>query len=428
MADRPTKHRTVAVDVDAVPSPPGREIPWPWYTVAVLGTVAVLAAGWLLMAGAAALGWLTSPDTDLEAALVLGSDFLLLAHGVPVEVGGQVVSIAPLGLTLMLMVLAQPVAALAGRQKAAARTPVDDTGRIWVDGQAVVTRVALTIAVTHGVVIMALSLAMSTPGGALRALLGGFVIGGTAGLWGASRAVGFDPRRMWPAWLRSVPTAMTWALMVCLAGGGAVLAVALVTHRDRMAAIHDALEPGIAGGILLVLVQLLYLPNMVLWATSWVLGAGLTLGDGSLLSIAVTDVGFLPAIPVLGAVGEPGIGGGALFWWLAVGVAAGLVAALVVGIARPRARFDETALVGGLSGVLAGLLVTLLCSLAGGGLGEARLSHIGATTDQLLIVAPTLLGLSGLVGGAVLGLVRRPHRAEPVLPPAEEEAAEVTDL
>ncbi len=420
MAERPNKHRTVAVDVDAVPTPAGRELPWPWWLVAILGTIAVVAAGWLLMAGAAALGWLTSPASELEAALLLGSDFLLLAHAVPVQVGGQLVSIMPLGLSLMLVVLAYPVAALAAGQAARAQAPSDDTGRMWVDGQAVVARVAGTMALTHGLTVALLAAALEAAGGALAGLLGGVVLGGIAGLWGASRALGFDPRRGWPLWLRSVPSAMAAAVLVCITGGAAALTVTLVVHRDRIATLHEALDPGVAGTVLLVLVQLLYLPNLVLWATSWVLGAGVTLGDESLLSMSITDVGFLPSIPVFGAVGEPGLGGGVLFWWLAVGVAAGLVAAIVVGMARRRARFDETALVGGLSGVVAGLLVTVACSLSSGGLGTERLAHIGATTAQLVIVAPTLLGLSGLVGGAVLGLVRPPPRPEPLEIPDED--------
>ncbi|MGO1383557.1 MAG: cell division protein PerM [Arachnia sp.] len=409
MADRPTKHRTVAVDVDAIPTPQAETHPWPWYVVAILGTVAVVAAGWLILAGATTLGWLTSPESPLDASLLLASDALLLAHGVPVAVGGQVVTVVPLGLTLVLLVLAQPVAALAARQAAGSVAQSEDTGRIWLNGESVVLRVAGTTAATHGVLIAAVTAALDVQGGIVQGFLGGLVLGAVSGLWGASRGIGFDARKKWPAWLRSVPPAMGYSSLVALAGGLVALVVTLLTHRDRIAFIHEALDPGISGTILLVLLQILYLPNLILWATSWVLGAGVTLGDDSLVSIAVTDVGFLPSIPVLGAVGEPGLGGGALFWWLAVGVAAGLVAALVVGLARPRARFDETALVGGLSGVIAGLLITTLCSLAGGGLGENRLAHIGATTDQLIIVAPALLGLSGLLGGAVLGLVRRPH-------------------
>ncbi len=375
------------------------------------------------MAGAAALGWLTSPASELDAALLLGSDVLLLAHGVPVEVGGQLVSIMPLGLSLVLVLLACPVAALAAEQAVRVQSPVDATGKTPADSLGVVARVAGTMALIQGVSVMLLTVALGAAGGGARALLGGVVLGAVAGLWGASRALGFDPRRGWPLWLRSVPTAMASAVLVCIAGGAAVLAVALVIHWDRIVALHEALAPGGVGTVLLVLMQLLYLPNLVLWATSWMLGAGVTLGDDSLLSMSITDVGFLPSIPVFGAVGEPGLGGGALFWWLAVGVVAGLVAALVVGMARRRARFDETALVGGLSGVVAGLLVTLLCSLSSGGLGTERLAHLG-TTAQLVIVAPTLLGLSGLVGGAVLGLVRRPPRPEPLIPLVEEEPPE----
>ncbi len=425
MADRPTKHRTVAVDVDALPEPSRREIPWPWYVTAVLGTVAVLAAGWFLTAGVSALGWLTSPDSEFAPALLLGSDFLLLAHGVPVEVGGQLVSIMPLGFSLILVVLAHPVGALAARQLAGTYSTADETSRVVSDGLAVVARVAGTMAVAHGVAAAILAAGLGARDATGTAFLGGVVLSGVAGLWGASRAVSFDPRHDWPAWLRSVPTAMSLALLVCLAGGAAALTVALVAHRDRIMVIHAALDPGLAGTIILVVVQLLYFPNLVLWAASWALGAGVTLGDGSLLSMSITDVGFLPAIPVFAAVGEPGIGGGALFWWLLVGVVAGLVAALVVGLARPRARFDETALVGGLAGVMAGLLITLLCSLASGGLGQGRLALIGATVGQLVIVAPALLGLSGLVGGAALGLLRRPPRAEPVSPSPQEAVTEV---
>ncbi|MDO5736101.1 MAG: DUF6350 family protein [Propionibacteriaceae bacterium] len=414
MTDRPTKHRTVAVDVDAIPEAAHGGIPWPWYAIATIGALAVLAAGWLLMAGITALGWLTSPEAELNDALLLASDVLLLAHGVPVEVGGTPVSIMPLGLSLIMVVLALPVANLAARQAAGTKPGDGEAGRTRAQAQAIVARVAGTMAITHGVSAAILATALGVPGGTLRALLGGVVLSGVAGLWGASMAVSFDFRRDWPGWVRAVPMAMSAAVLVCLAGGAVVLASALIAHRGRIGEIHAALEPGIAGTIILVLVQLLYLPNLVLWATAWVLGAGITLGDDSLLTMSVTDVGFLPAIPVFGAVGEPGLGGGVLLWWLLVGVVAGLVAAIMVVMARPRARFDETALVGGLSGVVAGLLITVLCSLAGGGLGAARLAHVGPVVQQLVIVAPTLLGLSGLVGGALLGLLRRPRTDAPV--------------
>lgn len=75
------------------------------------------------------------------------------------------VSIAPLGLSLVLLILAQPVAALAARQKAKAQAPADDTGRLWVDGEPVVFRVALTVAVTQGIAVAVLAAVLDTPAG-----------------------------------------------------------------------------------------------------------------------------------------------------------------------------------------------------------------------------------------------------------------------
>ena len=66
----------------------------------------------------------------------------------------------------------------------------------------------------------------------------------------------------------------------------------------------------------------------------------------------------------------------------------------------------EGALTAGL-GVLAGLLVAAACALGSGGLGTGRLAEVGARFPELLIFAPTILGLSGLTGGLAVGLVRR---------------------
>nr|WP_255622044.1 DUF6350 family protein [Tessaracoccus sp. OS52] len=362
----------------------------------------------MLLAGASVLGWVNSPDTDLTSALPLPTKILLLAHGTPVAIGGQLVSIVPLTMTMGMVLLGQPVAAMAARQLAHQQATRDDTGRLWVDGQGLVLRVAGTFALVQALVLLLVGTTVDDAAHAWRAGLGGLVLGALSGVWGASRAIGHDPRRTWPAWLRSVPAAMVSAVGICLAGGAAVIAGTLFLHLDRVAGIHDALQPDLSGTILLVLIQLLYLPNLALWGSAWLLGAGITIGDDSLLNLSVTDAGFLPAIPVLGAIPDAGLSPETTLWWLLVGVAAGVAAAVVVVLARPRARFDETAIVGGLSGVAAGLLLVVLCSLSGGGLGGARLAQLGPVVTDLLVVAPSVLGLSGLVAGLVLGLVRRP--------------------
>ena len=101
-----------------------------------------------------------------------------------------------------------------------------------------------------------------------------------------------------------------------------------------------------------------------------------------------------------------GRAGGDQWWWLAGGVLAGAVAALVVVLGRRAARFDETALVGGLAGVLSGAVFTGLAWLSSGDLGVARLADLGPRLLPLLVLAVTTLGLAGMASGLILGLVR----------------------
>lgn len=408
--------RTVAVDVDDEPTSEKRQFHWPWQIPAILGALGIALAGWVLLAGIATVVWLASSAAPFGEALGLATRLFALAHGAPVEILGQSVTLVPLGLSILLVFLSLPVAGLAARraqqQRLEADPDADPATTMWLVGLTHAGVYTLAVAVVVGVVV--------GWGPVPAALVGAALVGVAGGLWGAAGGLGHDPTEGLPGWLRAVPRGMGAALFTVVAAGAIALTIALVQGRGRIETITESLDPGVVGLIALIVLHLLYLPNLVLWACSWVLGAGVSLGDGSFVSLVISDVGFLPAIPVLGAVPEPGVASMHLLWWLAAGVLAGVLAALAVTWARPRARFDETALVGGLSGVLAGLLVALAASWASGGLGATRLAHIGARTDQLVIFAPTLLGLAGLAAGLVLGLIRRPAPPDPTEAPADD--------
>lgn len=397
--------RTVAVDVDAQQPKRPKRLMWPWWIVAVAGPLVVLAVGWVLLAAAATVGWLTTPEADYGAAIRLATSILLLAHGATVQIAGLSVSIAPLGLTALLVFLALPVSSLAARQAAADTQDPDDTGALLVDSEAIAWKVGGTFGGVYAALLIVLGAALDalSPGLAI----GAFVVGAITGLWGASRGVSYDPTASWPEWLRALPRAVGAALLVVIAGAGAALVVALWSGRARITDIVIALEPGTAGTVLLAVIHLLYLPNLVLACASWVLGAGITLGDDTLISVVTSDVGILPSIPVLGAVPSAGPMASIQVAWLAVGVVAGLLAGAAVAWARPRARFDETSLVGALAGVLTGALLAVACALASGGLGSGRLAEMGARLPEVFVFAPTILGLAGLVGGLVVALARR---------------------
>ncbi len=413
------RHRTIAVDVDEQARAARPQVAIPWYALAPLGGLAVAAAGWLLLAGPAALGWLTSPNAQLPDALGLASRLLLLAHGTPVDIGGQAVSLAPLGLSLVLIVLGVPLAQTAARGAATA----DDGATI----QQILMRVMGLYTGTYAAVILVI--AATTPTTSVpRALIGAILIGAAASYWGCAKVVGHDLRASWPGWLRAVPRAIGAALLICLGVGSALLTTTLILHRDRVAAIADGLGGELSGGLLLLIIQLAWLPNLIIWATAWSLGAGLTLGDGSLISMGITDVGFLPAIPVLGAIPPAGPVSSVTWWWLLGGIVAGVCAGLIVTMARPASRFDETTVVGALAGIATGLALVVIAWCASGGLGSMRLAQFGVRLGDLAITAPSLLGLSGLLTGLVVGLARReftwPALKDPEATPAEEDGTQ----
>jgi hypothetical protein len=73
---------------------------------------------------------------------------------------------------------------------------------------------------------------------------------------------------------------------------------------------------------------------------------------------------------------------------------------------RPAARYDEASLVGGLAGLLGGLVFAGLGWATSGDLGSLRLAGLGPRMLPLVIMAVTTMGLSGMIAGLTLGLVR----------------------
>jgi len=234
----------ITVDVDEAARVARPQVTIPWFVLAPVGALAVAAAGWLLMAGPAALGWLTSPESQLADALGLASRVLLLANGAVTTIGGQPVSIAPLGLTLVLILLGVPVAGLA------ARAAIDETD----DLRGLVLRVGGTYAGTY--VVFTTLIAFFVPEtSAIRAFLGSALVGGLSGFWGVTRAVGYNPCERWPVRLRPFPRGIGVAVLICVGTGAALLAAVLILGRDRIAAIADGLGGDGTAGILPVVPQ-----------------------------------------------------------------------------------------------------------------------------------------------------------------------------
>ena len=206
-----------------------------------------------------------------------------------------------------------------------------------------------------------------------------------------------------------IPRAVLAAQLAMLVAGAAILVTGLWMHLNRVEALQEALQPGVPGGIVLLLLQLAFAPNAMVWSASYALGSGFSLGAGSVVAPAATQLGMVPGIPLLGALPSPGPGDFAQLWWLAAGAVAGAIACWVVLASRPTARFDEAGLAGGACGLLAGAMFAGLAWAASGDLGMLRLADMGPRLFPLLVMAGTTMGLSGLITGLALGWAGRPR-------------------
>ena len=121
-------------------------------------------------------------------------------------------------------------------------------------------------------------------------------------------------------WLRAVPTLLIilfiattninaevlvkapFNLFIIMLGvGGLLFSISLLLNFSIAKNLTIVVQPGILGGLLLLLLQLLYLPNIMFTSLSYALGAGFSLGSGTDLTPFIFNLREIPAIPVLAA-------------------------------------------------------------------------------------------------------------------------------
>ena len=372
-------------------------LPISWSAMAVVGGAATALASWILCAGVVVLGWLAAEPGSLGGALQLGTLLWLLSNGVGVLVGAIPVTLVPWGLTVVIAFMISRFAAASARQ-------------VRADQKVSPRLISVVTVAAYQLPVLVVALLWGEPWRAparWAAVIGLYLL---AAWWGSRRilgASGADVR----SWARAIPRAVLAAQLAMLVAGAAVLVTSLGMHLQRVEALHDALHPGVAGGIALLLIQLAFAPNALIWSASYALGSGFSLGAGSVVAPAATQLGMVPGIPLLGALPSPGPGDLAQLWWLAAGAVAGAIACWVVLGSRPAVRFDQASLAGGACGLLAGAVFAGLAWAASGDLGTLRLAGIGPRLFPLLVMAGTTMGLSGLITGLAFGLVTRSSRS-----------------
>lgn len=352
---------------------------------AVLGLAAVAMLVLLL--------WVASPypHGGPGDALRIAAGIWLLAHGAELvrteTLGGGA---APVGLTPLLLT-GLPVLLLFRAGRAARPAHAMPAAVAW--------RVVLLLSVGY-LLVAALAcwyvwegpLRVDPASAALRLPLAA-VVPVCVGVW-ASQGWPQPPPTLcslpnWLPWARVFIAlrASVAALTTLCAGGALLVVVGLGLHRGVAAESFGQLTGAWSGRVAVLLLCLALVPNAALWAASYGLGPGFTIGGGSVVGpLATSGYPQLPHFPLLAAVPAEGSGSSVLMGAVAaVPVAAGVVAGWFTarGCLPVRGSEHGSASALGTTGTAlltalgCGLGMALLASYAGGALGTGELAGLG---------------------------------------------------
>lgn len=99
----------------------------------------------------------------------------------------------------------------------------------------------------------------------------------------------------------SRPLRMSTRVLSILLGVSFILiSVLIFANFSQVKNISTSLQPGIFGGVLLLFLNILYLPNAAIAAAAYYSGTGLAVGAGTLISPYWYQLGQIPALPLLG--------------------------------------------------------------------------------------------------------------------------------
>ncbi|WP_426625083.1 DUF6350 family protein [Leifsonia sp. McL0607] len=186
-----------------------------------------------------------------------------------------------------------------------------------------------------------------------------------------------------------------------------ILALLIFGNYGAIISLYEQLQTGVAGGVALTIAQLAFLPNLVIWLMSWLVGPGFAIGTGSAVSPIGTVLGPLPGVPLFGVIPAHGYTFGLV--GVLVPLLAGFVAAALLRATR-RAHADGalalllTAL--GI-GVVAGVQLGLLAWWSAGALGPGRLHDVGPNPWLVGAFAAVEVAVAAIIGLLAGGRARR---------------------
>lgn len=189
-------------------------------------------------------------------------------------------------------------------------------------------------------------------------------------------------------------------LVTYLLIGFVTVVIWIITNYGTMATIFDMAGMQMGSRILTTIACLAWLPNLCIWAISWVFGAGFHIGEVATFSLWISQSDGLPAVPAFGllptAVDNDPIRILLMMLPVVCGLVVGLLALLLpkgfnIRIPKPDESVDHRlqilvfvypALALCLTAAVIAALSALLFGCASGSLGQHRLSDVGVDVMQ----------------------------------------------
>ncbi len=365
----------------------------------VLGAGAVTVFGLAAITVLVLIGWITAPHAQggLVAVLRTAAALWLVGNHVGVALRGTGrIGMLPLGLVLLpgfLLWRAGGWVVRAGQVR-----------QLRHVGYA-----TLALAVPYGLLTSTLALASRSArvsSSVPQAIIWGLLLPAIAGGLGGARALApwSQLAALLPQRLRALVLGIVGTLATLVAVGAVLAGSALAMHLNEASRLERGLAPGAAGAVLLLLLELGYLPNAIVWAISFSLGPGFAFGASTVVTPTGSALTQLPAFPLLAAL-PPGLHTAMPGWLeptvLALPYLAGVIGGLLLSRSAPGMPLDAAPLWGLASGVACGCLLGLLAAFSGGPLGGARLAAVGPSGWQAAVVGALELGVSAAISAGV---------------------------
>ncbi|WP_428834773.1 cell division protein PerM [Nonomuraea roseola] len=369
----------------------------------MLAAAATLGVGLAVLITLTLVGWIAAPrgalGTGLPGVFRTAAQIWLAAHHAGFSWPGGQLGLLPLGLMVLPAVLLYRAARWMARDadlrlRLPARLPKNSPKE-----QANARRRAQLVLVAQAGISLAAPYALLAGLIALvarneitqpfigEALLSHFVLAFLAGVLATARTIGSwrSMLRLLPERVRAVTVGTAVAVALLLVAGLLLVLVAVVVNFGQVRELTDGLAPGFVGGLLLLLVQGLYLLNAVIWGMSYIAGPGFAVGTGTLVAPTGVQLGYVPTLPLLGALPDSGPVPALMMAVIALPFAAGAAAGVVVVRIAPSPSYEAAPLWGFVTGVTTGLAAGLLAALSGGPIGGARLAAVGPSPWEVAL-------------------------------------------